>query len=153
MDRNEIDKVYGKTLVISLALPVGVVMFGVVGYVIVSSGSIESLGPPFGTALLTAAAAVGLLVIFLVGRAVNAAQARGPLRSSADAIRWFSMTTLVPLAVREGVGLFGIVLGILAGSTSWIVVFTVGAVTSMFMAMPRQEGLEVLARRLNGDAE
>ena len=63
------------------------------------------------------------------------------------------MTTLVPLAVREGVGLFGIVLGILAGSTSWIVVFTVGAVTSMLMAMPRREGLEVLARRLDGDAE
>ena len=153
MDADAITKVYVGALVISMALPVGVVMFAAVGYFVVSSGSLKPVGPPLGTPLLSAAAAVGLLAIFSAERIVNTVQARTEIRSSADAIRRFGMTTIVPQAVKEGVGLFGIVLGVLTGSTTWILVFAGGAVVSMLVAMPKREDLEALARHLDSEAE
>ena len=54
---------------------------------------------------------------------------------------------IVPQALREGLGILGIVAGLLTGSESWIIIFAAGSITSQFIGRPRMADLEATARR------
>lgn len=68
---------------------------------------------------------------------------------STTVARWFT-ATIVSMALREGAGLLGVVLSLLAGSATWAVVFGVASVGAMVLSWPRGNDLRERLRRLPG---
>jgi hypothetical protein len=63
--------------------------------------------------------------------------------------RWFT-ATIVAMALREGAGILGLTLSLLAGSATWAVAFGVASVAAMILSWPRGEDLRERLRRLPG---
>ena len=139
--------------VVAGALIAGVAGIGGIGYFLVRSGAWEPMDQAVGAVILyggIAAMGVGLLVAPLLG---------GRLRSSLrqlpedEAIQRYAASIIVPQALREGVGIMGVMAGMLAGSGVWILIFAAASVASQVMAFPRPGDLErqlagILARAL-----
>jgi len=92
-------------------------------------------------------AAILLAIAPMVRRRIlDSAPERDP---STAVARWFT-ATIVSMALREGAGLLGLVLSLLAGSATWAVVFGVASVGAMVLSWPRGRDLRERLRRIPG---
>lgn len=137
----------GRTIV--LAMAGGIALFTVVATVLVAGGSMGAAGTLPSTLLV----GVGIAVLVMLG---TAPMVRRVLMESGSPAppelprRWFT-SLLVASAVREGAGLLGIVLGLLAGSVPFIVGMGAASVASMLLAFPRGDELDAAIRRSPGE--
>ena len=133
--------------VIWLALLFGVATFYLVVWFILKRGGLEGASRPPG--LLPAAAIVALALLFapLIRRRLEAFR-RG---ASADEIarRW-ELGWIVGQTIKEGVGIAGLVIALLAGSTAWALGFAIASIGSMFMTPPWEHEVRLRIHRATG---
>jgi len=137
--RQEMDRVLRVGRLIVLAMVMGISTFAVVATVLQAGGAVEGGLVPPGILPLVAGAVLILLFTAPIVRRVVWESAQPPLEELPQ--RWLT-ALLVASAVREGAGLLGIVLGMLAGSTFWILAMGGAAVASLALTFPRGEELE-----------
>jgi hypothetical protein len=145
--RQEMDRVLRVGRLIVLAMVLGISAFAVVATVLQAGGAVEEgLVPPGILPLVAGAVLILLFTAPIVRRAVweSAQPAVEELPQ-----RWLT-ALIVASAVREGAGLLGIVLGMLAGSSFWIIALGGAAVAAMALTFPRGEELESEIRRRGG---
>jgi hypothetical protein len=122
--------------VISGALMSGVATFACVAFFLVQTGAIGDTLP---------AAAHNFLYVALVAALglVAAAPALGRVaaRAAPNGAQAFLMSTLVKQALREGVGLAGIVFAMLTGHVEWVLAFAATSLLAMGLGWPRADAL------------
>jgi hypothetical protein len=138
----------GRTIV--LAMVAGIALFTVVASVLVAGEMAgEGLSGRASGPLLIAVG-VAIFVMFLTAPVVRrAVQEQGSPPPDRLPQRWLT-ALLVASAVREGAGLMGIVLGLLAGSVPFVLGAGVATVAAFLLAFPRGEELEAAVRRGGG---
>jgi hypothetical protein len=128
------------------ALLFSVAAFFVVVWLVLGKGGLEiskRLDPTLlGT--LAVIVALGLLVAPLVRRRIE----KAPRTAISDEIarRW-ETGWLVGQTIKEGVGLAGLVIALLAGATSWALGFAVASLGSMIMTPPWEHELRIRLHR------
>jgi hypothetical protein len=131
------------------AMLLSVAMFACVVWVLVRRGGI---GRPFEQNQLTVLAVIVALLLLLapvVRRRVETTR-RG---ASPDEIaRQWQVGWIVGQAMKEGVGLFGLVIGLLAGSTAWVIGFAIASLSSMVMTPPWEHEIRLRINRATGTA-
>lgn len=124
------------------ALASGVVVIGLVAYAAVRSGMWTPMDSAIGAIVLYAGVGVtvvGLLVTPVLDARLRASLSRLP---EDEVIQRYAASIIVPQAIREGVGLMGIVAGLLAGAETWILIFAAASVASQVVSFPRVGDLE-----------
>ena len=145
--RHEMDRVLRVGRLIVLAMILGISTFAVVATVLLAGGAVEGGLVPPGILPLVAGAVLILLFTAPIVRRVVWESAQPAVEALPQ--RWLT-ALLVASAVREGAGLLGIVLGMLAGSTVWIIALGGAAVAALALTFPRGEELESEIRRRGG---
>jgi hypothetical protein len=136
--------------IVVAALAMGVLIFtGVVVGLVATGGMITGPDPDLASLPLYGApvAALLLAVAPVVRRRILDS---GPAPDRPSAVARWSTATTVSMALREGAGLLGLVLSVLAGSATWAVVFGVASVGAMVLSWPRGDDLRERLRRLPG---
>ncbi len=139
-------------MIISLSMMIGVAVFA--GVAIFLTGS-EAF-PPF-TGSTAQALRYGAVGVVFMGLALASAQGRR--RRKADrgsgelaVLKAYTLSVILPQALREGVGFIGIMAGLMTGSQGWIVIFAAASVTSQIQGRPRMGDLETMLRRASAPA-
>ena len=133
--------------VVAAAMLLGVVFFGAIAYFLSRSGQWQGMDQAVGRVLVYAGlgvSAVGLLGAPMLGVRLRNSQSRLP---EDEVVQRYAASVIVPQAVREGVGLVGVVTGLLAGSPNWILIFAAASIGSQIMAFPRSGDLAEQLRR------
>ena len=136
--------------IVVAALAMGVLTFtGVVVGLVATGGTAPVAGAGMASLPLYGApvAAILLALAPVVRRRILDS---GPARDRAQAVGRWSTATIVSMALREGAGILGLVLSLLAGSATWAVVFGVASVGAMVLSWPRGDDLRERLRRLPG---
>ena len=151
MDRNDrIRQQERVAQLVAAALMAGVPILGGVAYFLVRSGLWEPMDQAVGRIVPyagVAVMAVGLLAAPMLGVRLRDALAALP---EDETVRRYAASIVVPQAVREGVGLVGVMAGMLAGSPTWILIFAAASVGSQAMAFPRSGDLQARLERRAG---
>lgn len=117
-----------------LAAIAGMVFFTVVAMYLIRSGTVRPVGLPHGIAVYTGMAlAAGLFIAPFVRRRIEKAPS---FATHSEVARRWQTGWLVGQAIKEGVGLAGLVLGLLIGATTWALAFGVASALSMLMTPP-----------------
>jgi hypothetical protein len=130
-----------RTRVISGALMSGVATFAGVAAYLASSGTIGGTLPPAAHNFLHVAfigAVAAMAATPALGRVVARGAPGGP--------QAFLVATLVKQALREGVGLAGILFAMLAGHFEWILAFAAASLLAMGLGWPRAGALRETLR-------
>ena len=127
--------------IITGALMGGVVTFACVASFLILSGTMTSALPESARTYLPVGFIAAFAVIMTAPMVGNAA-ARGASGEQA-----FMVGTLVKQALREGVGLAGIVLSLLAARAEWVLAFAALSVLAMGAGWPRAEDLREASRQ------
>jgi hypothetical protein len=131
------------------AMLLSVATFTGVVWVILRRGGIGRPLDPNLLALLGVVVALALLLApFVRRRLETASRGAGP---DQIAQRW-QIGWIVGQAIKEGVGLAGVVIGLLAGSTAWTLGFAVASLGSMIMTPPWEHELRLRIHRATGGA-
>lgn len=155
--RSEVARVVRTGRTIVLAMAAGVALFTVVASVLVAgemAGGLPGPGSEGGTeggwTVMLLGVGIAILVMLLTAPVVRrTVQESGPPTPAQLPNRWLT-ALIVASAVREGAGLLGIVLGLLAGSVTFIVGAGAVTVLAFLLALPRGEELEDALRRSGG---
>jgi len=133
--------------VLAGALMSGVAILAGVAYFIVSSGIWEPMDPAVGTVLLYAG--VGVMVVGLLMAPRLGSRLGNSLNSlpEDEVVQRYAASIVVPQAVREGVGIVGVMAGMFAGSPIWILIFAAASIGSQAVAFPRSGDLEGRLKR------
>jgi len=135
---------------IAVALMAGVAIFAGVTLFLLLAGEVQVDTGALPAAVLPAAA-LGAIVLMgmapIVQRKVSEAPAGADGRTILE--RWRS-ANIVGLAIREGAGLTGIALSLVAGSVTWLLAFTFAALATMALAWPTRGEVEERLRRRVG---
>ncbi len=134
-------------VIVSLGMMVGVAVCAAVAIFLVRSGAFTPL-----TGSTAQAIRYGAVGVVFLGLAIASAQGRRRRqvdRGSEElaTLKAYAVSVILPQALREGVGLIGIMAGLLSGSESWIVIFAAASVTSLILGRPRMGDLEAMLRR------
>ena len=70
-----------------------------------------------------------------------------PDASMSDVAARFQTATVAGFALREGAGLFGLVVALLSGTLSWALGFAAASVAAMALAWPKRADLEARLRK------
>ena len=127
--------------IITGALMSGIATFMVVASFLVTRGSIGNTLPAAAHNFLHVAL-IGAFGVVLASPYVGRAAAR----NARTGIEAFFLDLVVKEAMREGVGLAGIVFAMLAGHLEWIVAFGALSLVAMAWGWPRAEGLRNASR-------
>ena len=148
---DEITAITRRLRVIWLALLLIVVIFaGAVRYMLHSGGL--SGAPTFSRAGLTYIAvmvALALLSAPLLRRKVEAVP---PGATAVQVVQRWQAGWIVGQAVKEAVGMVGLVIGLLARSPAWALGFAIASVGSMLLTPPWEHELRLRLRRITGEA-
>jgi hypothetical protein len=130
--------------IISGALMGGVATFACVAAFLILSGSMEGALPAEAQRFLGVGfvAAIPVLIILVprLGKAVGQGASGGPAAS-------FLAETIVKMAVREGIGLAGIVFSLLAGRVEYVVAFAALSLIAMGVGWPSEDALREATRQ------
>ena len=146
--RADLERALRIVRVLTAALSLGVaVLAGVV--VFLAGGELAVAdGPPLDPGLLPSAGGAGILLLGLApvvgGRVASGGETRD------EAVQSWLTGRILALALRDGVGVVGLAVGLLAGSVPWALGFAAASVASMALAWPRGDDLEDRLRRLSG---
>ena len=130
---------------------VGVALFTGVAIFLVRSNAFGSFsGSP------ARAIRYGAVGVVFVGLAIASTQERRrrQIDGGSDevaALRAYSVSVIVPQALREALGFIGITAGLMTGSESWIVVFAAASLASQFIGRPKMADLEAMVRSASAD--
>lgn len=144
----EVSRVIRTGRILVLAMAGGVAVFTVVATVLVAGGTLGASGTIPSPLLL--GVGFGVLIMLLTAPLVRRAILEAGPPPPAELPRRWLTALIVGSAVREGAGLLGIVLGLLAGSVPFIVGMGSAAVAALLLALPRGEELEAAVRRSGG---
>ena len=72
-----------------------------------------------------------------------------PAASRDDVIQNFSLSVIIPQALRESVGLVGTVVGLLTADPTTTMGFAAVSVATMLVGAPRSDDIEVVLRRFD----
>ena len=135
--------------IVVAALAMGVLTFTGVVVGLVMAGTIGVPAPALASLPLYGAGGAALLLALapVVRRQILGAGA--PKDRDTVIGRWFT-ATIASMALREGAGIVGIALSLVAGSATWAVVFGVASVGAMVLSWPRGDDLRERLRRLPG---
>jgi hypothetical protein len=136
--------------VIVAALATGVFTYTTVAVGLISTGALGTGGVTLGTAA-PGAVALGVALLFALAPVVRRRVLHAGPAADGDQIlaRWFS-ASLVAMALREGAGLLGITVSLLAGSVPWVLGFGLASVAAMGLAWPRGDEVRDRVRRAGG---
>lgn len=142
---SEVDQTARTVTILAGAFAASVLAFAVVAAVLVASGvfsegspAILELLPIIGVTLLAlpvAAPVVGRKIIEAAGDTVD------------EVLQGWTQGHIVAMAMREGMGLAGITLALVAGSVPWIVGFGAVSLAAILLGWPRRTELEERVRR------
>ena len=118
---------------------------GVAGFVIRSGGL--GLGQPLSRGTLLYGAVVTVLILPLAQLVRRKIQAAPPQSTSEEVARRWHTGWIVGQALRELVGILGLTLAVLAGSTSWVWAFAAASLVSMLLSAPWEHELRTHVRR------
>jgi hypothetical protein len=137
---------YVVLLIVSFGMMTGVAIFAGVAIALTRSAAFPPLTG--STAQAIQYSALGVVFVGLVLASVQGSRRRqlGQAAGQVDALRIYARSVIVPQALREFLGILGIVAGLLTGSESWIIIFAAGSITSQFMGRPRMADLEATVR-------
>lgn len=146
----------GRTII--LAMTGGIALFTVVASVLVAGEMAGGIPLPVseggtdgaGWNPVLIAVGVAIFVMLLTAPVVRRAVQESGSPSPAELPNRWLTALLVASAVREGAGLLGIVLGLLAGSVTFIVGAGAVTVLAFLLSFPRGEELEATVRRSGG---
>jgi hypothetical protein len=130
--------------IVAGSMMIAVGLFAGGGIVLTRLGSFTPL-----TGAAAQATRWGAVVIVFLGMAVASALGRR-LRQVTDGtgglavLKAYGISVVVPEALRENLGLMGVVAGVLIGSESWILLFAAASVTSQFLSRPKMSDLEAM---------
>lgn len=136
--------------VVAGALMAGVATLGGVAYFLVRSNVWAPMDEAVGSIILYAG--IGVMVVGLLTAPMLGARLRGSLSRlpEHEVVQRYAASVIVPQAVREGVGIMGVMSGMLAGSSIWILIFAAASVGSQVVSFPRSGDLEEHLRRRSG---
>ena len=98
----------------------------------------------------------GAVGVVFVGLAIASTQERRrrQIDGGSDeiaALRAYSLSVIVPQAIREALGFIGIAAGLMTGSEAWIVIFAAASLASQFIGRPKMGDLEAIVRSASAD--
>ena len=130
---------------------VGVALFTGVAIFLVRSDAFGSFSGSTAQAIR-----YGAVGVVFVGLAIASAQERRRRRidrgsDEVATLRAYSLSVIVPQALREALGFLGITAGLMTGSESWIVIFAAASLASQFIGRPKMGDLEALLRSVSAD--
>ncbi len=133
--------------VVAATLIGGVAVLGGLAYFLSQAGRWSPMDPATGRIVLYAG--MGVMAIGLLGAPVLGARLRDSLSrlSEDEVVQRYAASIIVPQAIREGVGMVGVITGLMAGSPIWILIFAAASVGSQAMAFPRSGDLESQLKR------
>ena len=135
---------------VASALMAGVATLGGVAYYLVRSEIWTPIDEALGAVIIYAGMgvmAVGLLIAPMVGTRLRGSLSHLPEH---EIVQRYAASIIVPQAVREGVGIVGVMTGMLSGSAIWILIFAAASVGSQAVSFPRSGDLEERLRRGSG---
>lgn len=143
---SEVDPTARTVRVLAGAFAASVLAFTVVAAFLVASG-VFSEGSP---AILELLPVVGVTLLALP---VAAPFVGGKIRDAAgdtvdEVLQGWTQGHIVAMAMREGMGLAGITLALVAGSVPWIVGFGSVSLAAIALGWPRRSELEERVRRI-----
>jgi hypothetical protein len=127
----------------------GVVTFAIVVWILIRRGGI---GRPMDSGMMATLAVIVALVLLvapLVRRRLETTR-RGA--SPAEIAQRWQVAWIVGQGIKEGVGIAGLVIGLLAGSTAWALGFAAASLGSMIMTPPWEHELRLRIHRSTGSA-
>lgn len=143
---SEVDQTARTVTILAGAFAASVLAFMIVAAFLVASGvfsegspAILELLPVIGVTLLAlpvAAPVVARKIIEAAGDTVD------------DVLRGWTQAHTVAMAMREGMGLAGVTLALVAGSVPWIVGFGAVSLAAIALGWPRRTELEERVRRV-----
>lgn len=157
----EVARVVRTGRIIVLAMAMGISLFTVVAAVLVAGDLVGGrIGPPDGggsgglldrewTPLLLGVGAALLVMLFTAPLVRRAVWESGSPATAQLPGRWLT-ALIVASGIREGVGLLGIALGLLAESVPFVVGAGAATVAAFLIAFPRGEELDAAVRRSGG---
>lgn len=130
--------------VIWIALLFSVAAFYLVVWFILKSRGPSSGSLPPGLVPAAALVALALLAAPLVRRRLDR-----PSRTAGpdEIVRRWGLGWLVGQTIKEAVGLIGLVIALLAGSTAWALGFTIASIGSMIMTPPWEHEVRLRIHR------
>ncbi|HSR43033.1 MAG TPA: hypothetical protein VLL48_12690 [Longimicrobiales bacterium] len=145
-----------ETAVRQLHVMAGAFMGGVLVYTamavwVVRAGAL-GLGAEIGGEVLGLVGLVAALLLVLAPVVRRRILAAGRPEDRGELTALWIRGSIAGLAVREGAGLLGITISLLAGSVPWILGFGLASVAAMGLAWPRGEELREAIRRLEAGA-
>jgi hypothetical protein len=129
--------------IISGALMGGVAMFAVVASFMILQGTMEGSLPPRAQRYLSIGFVAAHPVLIILPPPLGTAAGRGATGGPEAA---FLTQTIVQMAVREGVGLAGIVFSLLAGRIEYVIAFAALSLVAMGIGWPREDALREATR-------
>jgi hypothetical protein len=134
--------------IVAGGLVMGVLTFTAVVVALVVTGAMGS-PPAAGLASLPVFGAFGAAVLLVVTPVVRRRILETGPAGDRDTVvgRWFT-ATIVAMALREGAGILGLALSLVAGSATWAAAFGVASVAAIILSWPRGEDLRERLRRL-----
>lgn len=145
--RPEVRERIRQARIIAGALMGGVGAYTIVAVVVVSLGILSS-GGMFGTTFLGFVALFVLLLLVLAPILRRRVLESGRPADADEVLRRWMSASIVGLAVREGAGLFGVTIALVAGATPWILAFGLASLVAMGLAWPRADEVEERIRRV-----
>ncbi len=135
--------------IICAAFVVATLLYGGVGWFVVTSSSVElpSAAKPGGLALVMATAAILLLLAAPLAQRLLAQdrEARPGIMPSVP-FETYRQAVIVAFAVREGAAIFGLVITLLLRDIRWVLGLGAVAVLTMLLGWPTEAGWERLNR-------
>ena len=132
-----------------LAAIAGMVLFTVVVMYLIRSGTVRPVGLPYGVAVYTGIAlAAGLFIAPFVRRRIEKTPS---FATRSEVARRWQTGWLVGQAIKEAVGLAGLVLALLIGASTWAFAFGVASSLSMLMTPPWEMQLRDRMRGVQPD--
>jgi hypothetical protein len=149
MDQHEdqIRAVVKRLRIVWGAMLMSLAVFATVVWILLRRGGIGRPLEPTMMATLGVIVALAMLLAPIVRRQLEKApRGAGP---NQIAQRW-QVGWLVGQALKEGVGIVGLVVGLLAGSSAWALGFAVASLGSMIMTPPWEHELRIRIHRATG---
>lgn len=141
----DVDPTARTVTILAGAFAASVFLFMTVAAALVASGmfsegnpALAELLPVIGVGLLAlpvAAPVVGRKIVEAAGDTVD------------EVLQAWTQGHIVAMAMREGMGLAGIMLGLVTGSVTWIVGFGAVSLAAILLGWPRRSDLEERVRR------
>lgn len=141
----EVDEAVQKLTILVAPLLAGVLIYTILAAYLVASGTFAAENQAIMEFLPFVA--VGLAPLLVAAPFVSKKILDSADRTAAATLRAWRTAHITAMAMREGLGLAGVTLGLLAGSVPWIVGLGTASLAAMALGWPRRLDLEERLRK------